>query len=426
MSRELTFLILVMLLGGAARSPAITIDIDYLYDARHTFFDAQQQRDALAAAANFFEQVLTDRLDPIVPHGEKQWIARFTNPATGGQTFIPNLHVPADTLIIMAAGRDLPGKERGQGGPGSAEALGSSDWGDTLAGRGQTNSSGTGATDFGPWGGSITFDTTTSEGTPRDWNFRLDAGPSPGQDDFYSIALHELGHVLGLGVAESWNTWVDTNNHHFTGPASVAQFGGPIELDATISNADFHWSQNSISRVFPHGSSQTPLMVPISGGRREVTELDVAALADIGWEIASPPLPLQSGDADQDYAFDQLDLVQVLQAGKYLSGTAATWGEGDWNGAPGGIPGNPPIGDGVFNQEDIVAALQSGVYLTGPYAAVGLGAVDGTRPPAFGDAELVFVPVPEPSTFALLGLGLLGVLSITTRRSMPEFRLAAG
>ena len=72
-------------------------------------------------------------------------------------------------------------------------------------------------------------------------------------------------------------------------------------------------------------------------------------------------LGLQAGDADQDFDFDQLDLVQVQVASKYLSGHVATWGEGDWNGAPGGNPGNPPQGDGLFNQLAIVAAQHVGI-----------------------------------------------------------------
>jgi hypothetical protein len=60
----------------------------------------------------------------------------------------------------------------------------------------------------------------------------------------------------------------------------------------------------------------------------------------------------------------------VQQAGKYLTGQRATWGEGDWNGAPGGSPDNPPAGDGLFNQLDIVAAQQAAIYLTGWYAAI--------------------------------------------------------
>ena len=71
-----------------------------------------------------------------------------------------------------------------------------------------------------------------------------------------------------------------------------------------------------------------------------------------------------------DLKFDQLDLVRVQVAAKYLTGQSASWGDGDWDGAPGGEPGNPPAGDGQFDQVDIIAALASGVYLTGPYATV--------------------------------------------------------
>ena len=58
-----------------------------------------------------------------------------------------------------------------------------------------------------------------------------------------------------------------------------------------------------------------------------------------------------AGDANEDLVFNQLDIVQVLAAGKYLTGQGATWREGDWN------------EDGVFDQLDIVAALQSGKYV---------------------------------------------------------------
>ena len=88
-------------------------------------------------------------------------------------------------------------------------------------------------------------------------------------------------------------------------------------------------------------------------------------------DISPPGAPfLQAGDADQDLDFDQLDLVKVQIAGKYLTGAAATWGEGDFNGAPGGEQGNPPAGNGFFDQLDIIAALGPGLYLTGPYAAL--------------------------------------------------------
>ena len=79
---------------------------------------------------------------------------------------------------------------------------------------------------------------------------------------------------------------------------------------------------------------------------------------------------LKAGDADQDLDFDQIDLVRVQVAAKYLTGQPATWGDGDWNGAPGGSQGSPPPGDGVFDQLDIIAALGANIYLKGPYAAI--------------------------------------------------------
>ena len=94
---------------------------------------------------------------------------------------------------------------------------------------------------------------------------------------------------------------------------------------------------------------------------------------------------LQAGDADQDLDFDQMDLVKVQVAAKYLTGEAATWGEGDWNRSPGGVQGKPPVGDGLFDQLDVIAALGAGAYLTGPYAAIRTGGVRED-----GQASLVY------------------------------------
>ena len=82
---------------------------------------------------------------------------------------------------------------------------------------------------------------------------------------------------------------------------------------------------------------------------------------------------LHPGDADQDLDFDQIDLVQVQVSAKYLSDRPATWGEGDWNGAPGGSPGSPPPGDGVFDQHDLVAVLQWNTYMAGTYGGCRIG-----------------------------------------------------
>ena len=92
-------------------------------------------------------------------------------------------------------------------------------------------------------------------------------------------------------------------------------------------------------------------------------------LAGLGGDV------LQAGDADMDCDFDQLDLVAVQVAAKYLTGEAATWGEGDWNGAPGGsVPRQiPPTGNGQFDQLDIIAALGGASICRGLTALTGGG-----------------------------------------------------
>ena len=126
---------------------------------------------------------------------------------------------------------------------------------------------------------------------------------------------------------------------------------------------------------------------------------------------------LQAGDANMDLTFDQLDLVKVQIAAKYLTGQSATWGEGDWDGAPGGAPGDPPPGNGLFDQLDIIAALGAGTYLTGPYGALRPdgGETTSSMEPGFagslareelaGEIQLVYVP--EPGTSALLIIAII-------------------
>ena len=83
------------------------------------------------------------------------------------------------------------------------------------------------------------------------------------------------------------------------------------------------------------------------------------------------------GDANLDGEFNELDLVQVMNAGEYLDDIAwnSTWSTGDWD------------GDGDFTVEDFVAAFTDGGYNLGPRNQV--------------------VAVPEPATLILSGVGIL-------------------
>ncbi len=119
----------------------------------------------------------------------------------------------------------------------------------------------------------------------------------------------------------------------------------------------------------------------------EITGIDNVRIHSGPLTEVPPVKVLHAGDADQDLDFDQLDLVKVQIAAKYLTGQAATWGDGDWNGAPGGSQGSPPPGKSRFDQLDIIAALANNKYLTGPYAAVAPGGARGD-----GQTSVVYNP----------------------------------
>jgi hypothetical protein len=124
---------------------------------------------------------------------------------------------------------------------------------------------------------------------------------------------------------------------------------------------------------------------------------------------------LKAGDANQDLEFNQLDLVQVQIAAKYLTGQSATWGEGDWNAAPGGGVGDPPAGDGQFNQLDIIAALNAGTYLMGPYAAATPGGTEGDEQTSvIYNANTGELAVDAPASTELTSINIDSAASIFT------------
>ena len=82
------------------------------------------------------------------------------------------------------------------------------------------------------------------------------------------------------------------------------------------------------------------------------------------------------GDVNLDQRFDSGDIVAIFAAGRYETGEAASWADGDWT------------GDGLFDSGDIVAAFAGGGYDRGTTAAVA---------------------VPEPSAI-LLALALFGLV----------------
>ena len=245
---------------------------DYSYDTAG-FFDDQARRDVLEQAGADLGRRLYDELDDLTASGANSWSATFINPETGVTASESDLVVAADTLYVFAGARDLDGDDVGRGGYGGFSATGDPDWLDRVRARGQDGALLPAPTDFGPWGGSITFDSLTT------WHF----GPSTtGLDlaeiDFYSVAVHELGHLLGISNANpSWTQWI--NEAEFEGPAALAEFDGLANVP--LAADDGHWGEGVTD------DGQEAAMDPslASGERKEFTELDFAGLVDLGWAL---------------------------------------------------------------------------------------------------------------------------------------------
>jgi hypothetical protein len=252
---------------------ALQVVFDYRYDSTG-FFTDPTRRAALEQAGRDVSARLNTTVDlaAISPAGANSWTATTFNPSNPSQwVSVGNLGVAADQIVVfVGAEAGVGGGEAGLGGFGGYSASGSQDWLNLLRNRGRGG--------FASWGGSIAFSGVT--------NWYAGTGtPSPSQIDLYSVAVHELGHVLGFGVSNQWNGLA--SGSVFSGAHARAANGG---TNAPLSvNEPGHWQQG----ITPNGQTVSMQPMIVAGTRVPFSELDYAALADIGWEVAginSPPI----------------------------------------------------------------------------------------------------------------------------------------
>lgn len=258
------------------------------------------------------------------------------------------------------------------------------------------------------------------------WHFDHTTPVADQKTDFYSVALHEIMHAIGFGSSESWQSLVSGAN--WNGPQVMALNGGS---GAGVLTGDYgHIRQSIVSSTVVDGSTQEPLMTPniLAGTRQYLTDLDLAFLEDIGWEIQSTGLVgdfnndgdldlddinlLTAGTQDNDLAFDltndgytdnddrvrwvselkqtwfgdanldgefnSRDLIAVFTTNKFETGASALWEDGDWN------------GDQMFSTSDFIAAFADGGFESGP--------------------KLAFSVVPEPIAVEMFLFGLMLVV----------------
>ena len=261
----------LMSVAGAAH--AITIEFDYAYD---TGLLTQDYRDVLDAVAGEFGARITDSLAAINgSSGGNTYRGAIGLVSTSSAVLTDPISVAADTVRVYVGGKSLGGSTLGIGGSGYS-AGGSQDFIDLVETRGQPEPA---SENFTPVTGQIVFDMDTP------WYLDDDVTTVEsfaGQFDFYSIAVHELGHVLGAGASDAWDNQVSGST--FTGDTAVALFGGPVPL------ADSGHLEKTLTSTFM-GELQEPSLTPsISiGTRKYFTDLDWALLADVGWQVTAVP-----------------------------------------------------------------------------------------------------------------------------------------
>ncbi|CAN5552425.1 hypothetical protein BH11PLA2_BH11PLA2_05530 [soil metagenome] len=249
-------------------TPTLHFIFDYRFDSTGFFNDATR-RAALEQVGNDLGSRIDSHLQAITPSGGNTWSAMIFNPSTGAQSEIANINIPEDTVTIFVGARNLSGAEAGEGGTGGYRVGGSSSWFSTIANRGAA---------FSIWGGSVSFD------TDQNWYFGSTAsGLTSSNLDFYTVATHELGHVLGFGTATQFDQFI--SGRSFTGSHAVTENAG---VKPGLSSDLSHWAQGTNNNGEP--TSMQPYL--LSARRYGYSDLDYAALADIGWVIGTDTTPV--------------------------------------------------------------------------------------------------------------------------------------
>src|SRR5262249_8313135 len=154
--------------------PAINVLLDFRFDTSGFFTNHPDRIATIRAAAADVGARFSDTLAAIPFPGTPGdvWKAHFKRPSGVGQDEeVTNLLVPANSIVGFAGARELRGEpERASS---ALDVVGSAAWNELVRGRGQANSFGPAATDYSPWGGSISYDLL------RDWHFGIDPPGNP-------------------------------------------------------------------------------------------------------------------------------------------------------------------------------------------------------------------------------------------------------
>jgi hypothetical protein len=306
---------------------AVNIRVDYSQDGSGFFTPVPsnnpltpaqvQARAAVNAAAAFYSGILEDSLAPVVVppryfgsfNGTADFFLEFANPNEpqnlSSYVQLASYTIAQDEYVLFVGGAGFSGTQIASAGLGGINAQWSLVAADVPVAQGifddfQTSVNTRGqSSGFAHWGGTMSFDDDGS----TNWNLNLAQGPSSGQSDLYSVALHEIGHMLGFGSTTLKDSNLVNASNRFIGAAAVAEHGGPVPMQS----GGGHWAEGTMSTVYNGSASQEALFDPSFNGsvRKKLTLLDAAGLTDLGWSVAAPTA--MPGDFNGDHAVDAAD-----------------------------------------------------------------------------------------------------------------------
>ncbi|MGB0776154.1 MAG: PEP-CTERM sorting domain-containing protein, partial [Akkermansiaceae bacterium] len=322
----------------------IEIQLDFGHDdATHGFYASHPKaKSAVEKAAKDLSKAISASLQQISgdlysgtnggTEARFDWGWSYVNPVTGATEQISSPSVGNDTVIVYVGTRNISsGSTLGQGGIGGASVLISAggfpqptEWIDAVTAAelssntamtrgggpvvntisGSANFAGYNGVydlDYGLSVGNLWLDIDTDNNGSSDsaaaldnfWHYDSETAVAAGKMDFYTVALHELLHVLGAGTTQTWDQL--SNSTQWLGAEASGIAGTSYILDSD----GHHIAPGVLSARLSDGVFQESILSPgvTPGVRKELTELDLAILEDLGYNVSYTPVPEPSSAA---------------------------------------------------------------------------------------------------------------------------------